>query len=416
MNIFNEKFILYLHQYFHFPDEPGSIRSYTISKYFVNKGYKVIVLSLNNKSKNRFFRFENNIFCFYIPIKYSNKTPYLLRIIIFLIYTLISFIFILIIPMKIIYCTSTPLNVVIAPLVSSYFTSKKFLFEVRDIWPDVPFELGFVRNMLIMKIFNYLEILAYKKSKAIITLSVDMKKNILKKLEPQNKKFVKQRQSVLLIPNFSEHKIFINSEKCSWQKNKNLSFNDKNNILKLSNWKSKSNKPVLLYAGTMGFVNNPYLFIDLIKCIHAMPHIRLILSISGSFSNMVLKEIKNQDLLFNFPFSSKSVLPYIYQNADCGISFVRSIKCLFSNSANKYFDSLASGKPVLINHYGWQYKELIKNKCGFYLDQHNLLESYNNLSNLLNNKKLINEMSKNALALSKKYNSEKLLSKLNKYL
>ena len=42
-----------------------------------------------------------------------------------------------------------------------------------------------------------------------------------------------------------------------------------------------------------------------------------------------------------------------------GSSFVVPIKELWANSANKFFDTLAAGKPILINHDGWQ-KELIE--------------------------------------------------------
>ena len=37
------------------------------------------------------------------------------------------------------------------------------------------------------------------------------------------------------------------------------------------------------------------------------------------------------------------------------------IKELWANSANKLFDTLAAGRPILINYNGWQ-KELINKK------------------------------------------------------
>ncbi len=129
MKILKEKNIIYLHQYFHFPDEPGSIRSFTISEFFVKKGYKVIVLSLNNNSKYKLIRKKNNITCIYIPIRYSNNTPYLLRIIIFALYTLISLFFVLIIPSKLIYCSSTPLSIAIGPLIVSYLSKKNLYLK-----------------------------------------------------------------------------------------------------------------------------------------------------------------------------------------------------------------------------------------------------------------------------------------------
>ena len=42
-----------------------------------------------------------------------------------------------------------------------------------------------------------------------------------------------------------------------------------------------------------------------------------------------------------------------------GASFFIDLKEMWANSANKFFDTLAAGKPPLINYGGWQ-KELIE--------------------------------------------------------
>lgn len=416
MKFFKTNILLYLHQYFHFPDEPGSIRSYTISKFLVKQGYKVIVLSLNNNSKYNFIRIKDNIVCVYIPIKITNKTPYFLRILIFIMYNLISLLVVFIIPSKIIFCTSTPLNIAFAPLLANLILGKEFLFEVRDVWPEVPIELGFIRNNFLKKILFYFEEMVYQKSKGVITLSVDMKNNIENRMFAKNKFFKNKDKEILLIPNFPEHKIFEYAKSVPWRDNKLLNDNERFFLNKLENWKLENNLPTLLYAGTLGFVNNPYLFKDLIRLINNNPKIRLILCLTGSYQKKIIEEIKNNIYFFEFPFSSKYALTYVYQYADCGISFVRSINALFANSANKYFDCLAAGKPLLINHYGWQYDELISNNCGFFLDQHNLLSSYNKLVDSMNNRNLMDDMSLNSYLLSKKYYSESTLIKLEKFL
>ena len=41
-----------------------------------------------------------------------------------------------------------------------------------------------------------------------------------------------------------------------------------------------------------------------------------------------------------------------------------------NNSANKFFDGLASGKPLMLNYGGWQSK-LIKNNAGFIIPNDN---------------------------------------------
>jgi hypothetical protein len=50
-----------------------------------------------------------------------------------------------------------------------------------------------------------------------------------------------------------------------------------------------------------------------------------------------------------------------------GSSFVISIKELWANSANKFFDTLAAAKPILINHKGWQKEIIIKENLGYVL-------------------------------------------------
>jgi glycosyltransferase involved in cell wall biosynthesis len=52
-----------------------------------------------------------------------------------------------------------------------------------------------------------------------------------------------------------------------------------------------------------------------------------------------------------------------------GSSFVIPVKELWANSANKFFDSLAAGKPILINHKGWQQSTIEKNNIGFVLPE-----------------------------------------------
>ena len=46
-----------------------------------------------------------------------------------------------------------------------------------------------------------------------------------------------------------------------------------------------------------------------------------------------------------------------------------------NNSANKFFDGLASGKPIMINYGGWQSKLIKKNNAGFTIPNNNREES-----------------------------------------
>ena len=50
-----------------------------------------------------------------------------------------------------------------------------------------------------------------------------------------------------------------------------------------------------------------------------------------------------------------------------GSSFVIPIQELWANSANKFFDTLAAGRPILINYKGWQKDVIINEKIGYVL-------------------------------------------------
>jgi glycosyltransferase involved in cell wall biosynthesis len=49
-------------------------------------------------------------------------------------------------------------------------------------------------------------------------------------------------------------------------------------------------------------------------------------------------------------------------------SFFIPIRSMESNSANKFFDAFAAGKPVIINYGGWQADLLEENGAGLVLD------------------------------------------------
>src|SRR5690606_34630694 len=64
---------------------------------------------------------------------------------------------------------------------------------------------------------------------------------------------------------------------------------------------------------------------------------------------------------------SKNELPQWYNAISMGASFVIDIPELWANSANKFFDTLAAGKPMLINHDGWHADMIRSRDVGYVL-------------------------------------------------
>ena len=89
-----------------------------------------------------------------------------------------------------IYCTSTPLTIGLPALLSKLVRGKKFVFEARDIWPEIPVAMGVIKNKWLIWGLRKFAFLCYDQSELIITLSIDMKSEILNNYKVNPKKIL----------------------------------------------------------------------------------------------------------------------------------------------------------------------------------------------------------------------------------
>ena len=199
--------ILYIHQYFNTPKEPGGTRSYWISKKLVDRGFKVIVITSKRGSDQPRFKTIEGIKIIYVNVSYDQSMNLIQRAYSFLKFTLLSTIEALKIRnVKMVIATSTPLTIGIPALIIKIIKKTPFIFEVRDLWPDVPIEMGAIKNPILIKLLKALEIRLYKESSHIVALSPGMKDGITKYVQPNK---------ISVIPNMAKIAEF-------WPRNKNL--------------------------------------------------------------------------------------------------------------------------------------------------------------------------------------------------
>ena len=87
--------IIYLHQYFRFPNESGGTRSFDLATGFLRLGHDVEVLTLTSdssyKTDKRWSRIEKNgLIVHYIYLNYQNDMTYFKRSIVFFKFLLFS--------------------------------------------------------------------------------------------------------------------------------------------------------------------------------------------------------------------------------------------------------------------------------------------------------------------------------------
>ena len=339
--------LLYIDQYFSFPDEPDGTRSYDLATSFLKEGVDVTILTSDQHgtSNEKWTYIERDGLKIYrLNCPYNNKMSFWQRIWAFCKFFVNASFKSLSLDFDIMLSSSTPLTNGVPALVVKYLRRKPYVFEVRDVWPGVPIAMGYFKNKFVQKLLYAFEYKVYKKASAVVPLSTGMQANILKRY-PMDK--------TVVIPNISVLSRFANTKKTL-----DIDFPE--------------DKTIVLYAGTFGNVNGLSYVIDLAKeTITLNKNIWFYLVGRGKEKDEIRAKAEELGLLdknvFIFDPVKKNDLPYIYSNCTIGSSFVIDLPALWDNSANKFFDTLAARKPMIINHEGWQADAIRNYNCGYVL-------------------------------------------------
>lgn len=348
--------ILYLHQYFTTPLHFGGVRSYEFAKRLVQKGNNVDLVTSTAfypAKKTAWWRLVSResidgICLHVVHVSYSNEMSLPRRLFSFLLFLMISSFYVL--TMKrhdVLLASSTPLTIAVPALVYCIFKKVPLVFEVRDLWPDVPIAMNFIKNKIAIKILNWFERYIYQYSKKVIALSPGIAAGIVAKgINPEK---------VVVVPNACD---LLEFSQC----------HDQPELIR--NLKSDSNVRVCVYAGTFGYVNGLDYILDMAAARVGTCDVKYLLIGAGvekkRLQCRITEERLGDHVYMLDRMSKKNVIAYL-QHADACISTVQEIPALYDNSANKFFDALAAGKPIIINHVGWQAHVIESNNLGLVL-------------------------------------------------
>ena len=332
------KKILYLHQYYNNPSMPGSQRSYNLSQSMAKDGYEVTVITSYRKEINNQKRitYDGKVKVVWIPVEYSNKFSFFRRIVAFIHFMFAATYEVIFQKADLVYATSTPLTIAIPALVKKFLHGTQFIFEVRDLWPELPIVMGALTQKWQIALARYLERLVYKQSCCIVALSNGMKNGILK----QNIDLKK----IAVVPNISD----------------TLNFPIANTTKKYRNKK-------IIYAGAIGHINNIEWICKFAEQLYKFDKEFTVEVYGDGVKNSILEEYskkQSNNLIFKQPVSKSEIFKQFSESTFSIISF-NDIPEMQNNSSNKFFDSLASSTPVVINFGGWINDLVIKFNLGF---------------------------------------------------
>jgi len=377
--------VLYLHQYFATPSSNGGTRSYHIAKALIDKGHEVEFITssafvpkdwLLTSGWNKIN--HEGIHLNILKQPYSNRTTFFRRIVIFLLFAVRSTFKAASTPCDLVYATSTPLSIAIPGVLASKIRRVKLVFEVRDLWPTIPVAMKVIRSRPVIFFSRILERWAYRNSDAIVALSPGMALGIAEALEPIN--------PISVIPNFSDVRLFqdgagqkgVFEQSCPWIGGRKL----------------------VVYAGTFGTVNNLSYLIDVAYWASKSDKSVCFLLIGGIF---------NENVYFLGPMPKRQ-LAGAFAAAHILVSTILPISELAHNSANKFFDALAAGKPIAINHLGWQAEIISEHGIGVLMNPLSAQQGASSLLKFINNASCLDTASIAALALAKTAYSVEVLT------
>jgi glycosyltransferase involved in cell wall biosynthesis len=376
------KKIVYIHQYYNTPQQGGSLRSYYLSNILVKDGFEVHLITAHNQNKYNIEVIEG-VQVHYLPVYYENKMGFYNRLKSFILFTFKSLFLAIKLKPELIYATSTPLTVGITPLVLSYIKKTPYIFEVRDLWPKAPIEMGYIKNILLIKLSTWLEKSIYKRALGIVALSKGMYEHIQK---------VVPKATIACITNMADTQFFKPNLKTEKKTNSTLTIS---------------------YIGNSGPVNNLTNLIKLADYLQLYNHDTIKINIAARGKELYsLKKTCQKLNLKNIHFLEyldKAGVRDLLKNSDFTYLTFKDIPSLRVASPNKLFDSFAAGVPVISAINGWWAEDLKQYQCGLEYNPNNPSQLYQALLSFIDNPDLLKQYKKNAFFLAhSKFSQEKL--------
>ena len=381
--------VLILHQHFNKPEIGGPLRSYYLAKALINAGIEVSVITAG---KQREYQRENykGLELHSLPVAYDNRFGFYKRGFSFISFALRAVTVAAQIPhVDYVYAMSVPLTVGQSALWIQRRQKIPFFFEVGDLWPDAPVEMGFIQNPLLKRSLYLLERQIYHKAKRVVALSDPIRDRIMLKTQQKN---------VEVVPNMSDTSFFQVEQKDP----------------RIEQKYAVENKFVVSYIGALGFANG----LDyLLECARASAKaglpIQFIICGDGAEeshlkSAIAMLSLTNVKLV---GFANRDRVKELMNITDLVFVSYKPFPILETGSPNKYFDGLACGKPIVTNFKGWISDEISREKCGVPLDPQLPQSFVREITPLLSNKSEYETMSRNARALAEKKYSREILGR-----
>jgi glycosyltransferase involved in cell wall biosynthesis len=265
-----------------------------------------------------------------------------------------------------------------------------FILEIRDLWPAAMIELGVMKEGVVTRLLEMMELFFYRKSKKLIMVTQSFKDNVVGRGINEDK--------VHVITNGFSQELF-------YPKEKNQELINKYNL---------RDKFVISYVGAHGISQNLSTFLEVAKKLRKHKNIEFIFVGEGAEKDK-LKQIVREEDLSNVQFidaQPKDQIPDFYNSSDLCLIPLKNIELFKTFIPSKMFEIMACGVPIIASLEGEAAQILKDSKAAKVVKPDNPDEIATAIEELINNREEYNQMKAHGPEfVEKSYSRNKLAEK-----
>jgi colanic acid biosynthesis glycosyl transferase WcaI len=224
----------------------------------------------------------------------------------------------------VVFVTSPPITLGLAGWALATCLRARLIYDVRELWPDVPFRMGLIRSRLAVRFLTSIEQFVYRRSSLITSIARSFERSLISRGVPATK--------LRFTPNFID---------ADW-----LRPGDKDN--EFSREQGLRDRFVVLYAGNIGLTQGLEILVDAARALLTIPELQFLVIGDGAGRERFAGALGHAKLP-NFrllPFQPYSRVPETYAAADVCVSpMLKGYS--YDTIPSKIYTALAAGRPVI---------------------------------------------------------------------
>ena len=346
--------VLYFHQHFSTPSGSAGTRSYEMAQALLRENHTVTMVcgryAQGNTGLSGPFQegrrrgTVDGIDVIEFDLDYGNHMGIFQRLSVFAKFAFGSIGLAMREPADVVFATTTPLTAGIPGIFARWLRRKPFVFEVRDLWPELPKAMGAIKNPVVLWLMSVLEWLSYRSADRLIGLSPGIVEGIASRGV--------DRDRIAMVPNGCDLDLFGGASE-TWRPSG-----------------VRDDQMLAIFTGTHGNANGLDAVLDAAAVLksRARDDIRIALVGPGREKHRLQQRADAEQLnnILFFDPVPKTKLSGLIKGADVGLQILRNVPAFyFGTSPNKFFDYIAGGLPVVNNYPGWLAELIVKHDCGF---------------------------------------------------